>query len=80
MRSRFGVFLICLGLFLVAIFIFSDMAGTPIFGYFCFGAISLLMGVVLAWRSATPSPQQQDYARFRSVRMALERSKAKKKK
>lgn len=80
MKSRLGIFLICLGLFMVALFIFSDMAGTPVFNYFCFGAGSLLLGIALAWRSATPSPQRVDYGRFRSIRMALERSKAKKKK
>ena len=80
MKNRIGVFLICVGAFLVVLFIFSDMAGEPTFGYFCFGAVGILLGIAMAWRTAAAPPPRQDYARFRSVRMALERSKAKKKK
>jgi hypothetical protein len=77
-RSRFGTFFLAIGVVLVFLFIFSDVAGQPIFIYFCGGVVCALLGVILWW-SSPPGPPSQPPERFRTLRKYLDRSKSKKK-
>jgi hypothetical protein len=76
-RNRFGIFFIAVGGLFVFLFIFSDMAGEATFSYFVLGAVGVLLGIVLSWRTAPP-PQRQPSGRFVAVRKVLQRSKKKK--
>ena len=76
--SRFGTFFLVIGILLVFLFIFSDVAGQPTFAYFCGGVACVMLGVFLWWRSP-PGPPPEPHGRFRTVKKFLDRSKSKKK-
>ena len=79
LKNRFGLFFLILGALFVFLFIFSDMAGQPTFSYFLFGAVGVLLGITLSWRTTLPEKPQPS-GRFSAVRKLMQRSKSKKKK
>jgi hypothetical protein len=56
--QRIGTFLFIGGLFLIVLFILTDLGDKPQFGYFALGVLGMLGGVGLWWRapSAPPPP------------------------
>ncbi len=71
--NRIGTYLVLIGVVLIFMFIFSDVAGKPAFGYFFLGALSMVVGVALWWRS--PAPPSEPPARFRTMRRLMKRDK-----
>ena len=61
--NRIGTFLFMLGIVLIFLFIFSDVAGRPSFGYFFFGLLCLILGGFLWWSPAPPPSEPSE--RFR---------------
>ncbi|HMN63016.1 MAG TPA: hypothetical protein PJ988_21795 [Anaerolinea sp.] len=72
--NRIGTYLILLGVVLVLLFIFSDIAGTPSFGYFFIGVLCAVGGAVLWWRTLGPRPSEPP-ARFRMFRKMTKKDK-----
>jgi len=54
--NRLGSFFLIIGAALVGLFILSDMGDKPLFGYFFFGLVSVVLGLYLRWRSPNPPP------------------------
>jgi hypothetical protein len=75
--NRIGLYLILLGVVLVFLFIFSDIAGKPSFGYFFIGILCGIIGGVLWWRSPSPPPSEPP-ARFRTVKKMMKKDKKEK--
>jgi hypothetical protein len=75
--NRIGTFIFLLGVVLVFLFIFSDIAGKPAFAYFFFGVLCLVGGVGLWWRSPSPPPSEPP-ARFRTVKKMMKKGDKKK--
>lgn len=73
LTNRIGTFLFWLGFILLFLFIFSDVADQPAFGYFCSGALCLVIGAVLWWRS--PRPPSEPPARFRILKKMMKNRK-----
>jgi multisubunit Na+/H+ antiporter MnhG subunit len=60
--NRIGTFFILLGLLLVALFVYSDLAKAPTCNLLLFGGISLALGIFLWLRN--PAPPHQESGRF----------------
>ncbi len=75
--NRIGTYLLLLGVILMFLFIFSDVAGNAAFGYFFVSVLCLLIGGVLWWRSPSPPPSEPP-ARFRTVKKFLKKDKKEK--
>ena len=75
--NRIGTYIFLLGVVLVFLFIFSDVAGNPAFGYFFLGALCLIVGGVLWWRSPG-SPPSEPPARFRTIKKMMKKEKKEK--
>lgn len=54
--QRIGTFLFIVGLFLIALFILTDLGNKPQFGYFALGVLGVLGGVALWWRAPSGPP------------------------
>jgi len=65
MRWQLGQFFTLLGFLALIIFMMTDWADSPMYIYFCSGALVLLLGVSLMWLGRKP-PEAAD--RFRSYR------------
>ena len=63
---RFGNFLIFIGLMLVVLFVFSDIAKSTDFNLLVVGGIAVLVGSFI--RAATPKPPTEPVERFRLLR------------
>jgi hypothetical protein len=63
MAQRVGTFFFFVGVFLVALFILTDVSEKPQFGYFAFGVVAVLVGVGMWWR-APAAPQPPPSGRF----------------
>lgn len=70
---RTGNFLIFLGIFLIGLFLLSDIASTPNFRLLVFGGISFLAGVISKWTS--PKEERPQNTRFRLIRNMRDRPK-----
>jgi len=75
MNSRLGTFFVLIGVMLLMLFVFSDLAKQPDFSLLFFGGILVVGGMLLNWRA--PAPPRPPSGRFRILR---ERSTKKKKK
>lgn len=71
--NRIGTFLMLIGVLLIFLFVFSDIAGQPAYLYFFLGGLSLVLGAVLWWSSPKPPPPPSE--RFRSVKKMLSKEK-----
>lgn len=78
MTHRIGVFFILMGVFLVALFVFSIMAQTPGCGFLLTGGALLGFGVFLWFRD--PPQAAPDPGRFRLLKRAGKRREREKKK
>jgi hypothetical protein len=77
LASRIGTFFFFIGVILVILFIFSDVAGEPAFGYFLIGTLCLFVGGMIWWRSpATPPSEPSE--RFRTVKKMMKKEKKEK--
>ena len=74
-KGRLGSFFVFIGLVLLVIFFTTDQAQNPSYGFFFFGAFSLLGGGYLIWRDFKPSTPVE---RFRGLRAMQARSKEQK--
>jgi hypothetical protein len=66
LANRVGTFFILLGIALIALFILSDIAQSPICGLLFFGTIFLGLGIVLWTRN--PAPPSEPSGRFRLMK------------
>jgi hypothetical protein len=75
---RIGTFFMVVGFALIVLFVLTDIANSPQFGYFFLGALGVVGGVLLLWRTpgAPPPPPS---GRFRLLKNISNRNKAKKK-
>lgn len=71
--SRIGLFFFWVGVVLVFLFIFSDIAGQPAFRYFFIGALLVIIGAVIWWRSPAAPAEPAD--RFRTIKKLLKKKK-----
>ncbi len=74
MRKPLGSFLFFVGLILLVLFVFSDIAEQPQFGLFAGGAVCLILAVALWLTSPRPAPGEPP-ARFRTVKKLIQRKK-----
>ncbi len=65
-RRRIGIFLNFLGILLITLFVFSDIAHSPICGLITWGGGMMVLGTLLIWLN--PKPESQDSGRFRVLR------------
>jgi 4-amino-4-deoxy-L-arabinose transferase-like glycosyltransferase len=73
--GKFGRFLLFIGLILLVVFFAMDQSTNPSYGYFCVGAIAVILGAVLMRRGHQPPDESM---RFRTVRRWREQQKARK--
>ncbi|NPV56523.1 MAG: hypothetical protein HPY76_07620 [Anaerolineae bacterium] len=64
--GRVGTFLILLGVLLIFLFVFSDLAGQVELKYLFYGAGGVFLGFLLRWVS--PRPERPSSDRFRILR------------
>ena len=74
-KSKFGRFLFFIGLILLVVFFAMDQAANPSYGYFCIGAMAVILGAVLMLRGHKPPDESM---RFRTVRRWREQQRARK--
>jgi hypothetical protein len=55
LTGRMGVFFIFVGVVIIAVFLASDMSGSPSLPLLCAGGLVTLVGF-LAWRAGAPQP------------------------
>ena len=79
MHQRFGTFLFFVGFILIGMFILTDFAENPQFGYFFGAVLCIIGGIALWWRPPAVKTPPTDSGRFRIIRTLEERRKAKKK-
>jgi hypothetical protein len=75
--NRIGTYLFMLGIVLIFLFIFSDIAGSPSFGFFFFGLLCLILGFVLWWKYPAPPPSEPS-ERFRLLKKIMKKEKKEK--
>jgi hypothetical protein len=66
MINRVGNFFILIGLFLIGLFVLSDVAKAPTCGFFITGALSLGLGIFLWFKN--PRPPSPPSGRFRVLK------------
>lgn len=75
---KIGVFLIMIGIFLLVLYLYSDMAGSPRVALLLAGGILLGLGI---WILVATQPEEKPKStRFRTVRQMKNRSAPTKKK
>lgn len=74
-KSRFGRFLFFIGAILLVVFFAIDQAESPNYGYFCIGAVVIVLGALLMRRGQPPPAESM---RFRTLRRWREQQKANK--
>jgi Na+/melibiose symporter-like transporter len=74
-KSKLGKFLFFIGAILLVIFFAMDQAKHPSYGYFCLGAVAVVLGGLLLMRSQKPPDESM---RFRTVRRWREQQRARK--
>ncbi len=72
-KSKFGRFLFFIGMILLVVFFTIDQAESPSSGYFCVGAITVILGGFLMLRGHKPPDESM---RFRTLRRWREQQKA----
>lgn len=55
--NRVGTFFILMGLFLIGLFIYSDIVDMPMCGLLVSGAVVLALGLFMWFRNPAPPPQ-----------------------
>ena len=65
--NRLGNLLIMIGLLMIMLFIFSDLAKDPQFKYFLYGFVSFLAGIILKISNKSQQPPQPT-GRFRILK------------
>ena len=70
--SKLGRFFFFIGLVLLVVFFAMDQAKNPSYGYFCFGIIVVILGVILMRRGHQPPAETM---RFRTLRRWREQQK-----
>jgi hypothetical protein len=78
MSKKIGRFLVLLGLLLTAMFILSDLAQAVEYRFLIFGAVTLLMGILIL--AMNPGPQVEPPQRFRLLKKIMDRESKDKKK
>ena len=73
--NRLGSFFLIIGVALVGLFILSDMGDKPLFGYFFFGLVTVVLGLYLRWRS--PNQPAAPAGRFTIIKRMREKKVAK---
>jgi hypothetical protein len=71
--NRIGNFLLFLGVFLIGLFLLSDIANTPNFSLLVYGGISFLAGIISKWTG--PKADRPPNTRFRLIRSVRDRPK-----
>ncbi len=74
-RRRIGIFFIFIGILLIVLFVFSDIAHVPTCGLLAWGAGLTVVGTLFIWLN--PKPDIPDSGRFRMIK---KRDKPQKKK
>ena len=74
-KSRLGKLLFFIGAILLVVFFAMDQAAHPSYGYFCIGAVAVVLGGLLLMRSQQPPDESM---RFRTVRRWREQQKERK--
>jgi membrane-bound metal-dependent hydrolase YbcI (DUF457 family) len=65
MISQIGQFFLFIGLIGLLIFFATDQVHNPAYGFCCGGFLSVLLGVLMIWRTRRPPPTE---GRFRILR------------
>jgi len=76
--NRVGTFLLLVGLILVALFLFSDMAGVVQMKYLLWGALAVVVGVWMKWKHPLQRPDSS--GRFRLLARLKQKSLERKQK
>jgi drug/metabolite transporter (DMT)-like permease len=79
MAPRIGTFLFFFGVCLIVLFILTDLASQPNFAYFLLGAVAIITGGVLWWRTPSGEAPPPPPGRFRMLKNLSNRAKPKKK-
>jgi len=74
-KSKLGRFFIFIGLILLVVFFAVDQAQHPAYGYFCGGAVGVVLGAMLMLRGRESPPESM---RFRTLRRWREQQKQRK--
>jgi hypothetical protein len=75
MAHRIGTFFILLGIFLIALFLLSDMADAPTCNFFVYGSGLFIIGVIMWFRN--PLPAGPPAGRFRLLKSTGKKAGAK---
>jgi hypothetical protein len=71
-KNKFGRFLFFIGAILLVVFFAIDQSESPTYGYFCVGAIAIVLGILLMRRGQPPPAESM---RFRTLRRWREQQK-----
>ncbi len=74
-KSKFGRFILFIGLILLVVYFAVDQAKHPAFGYLCVGVIAVVFGGLLMVRGHQPPAESM---RFRTLRRWREQQKQQK--
>ena len=74
-KSRLGKLLFFTGAILLVVFFAMDQAAHPSYGYFCIGAVAVVLGGLLLMRAQKPPDESM---RFRTVRRWREQQRERK--
>ena len=76
--NRIGSFFLLIGIILLFMFIFSDVAGSVQFTYLLFSGLMLFTGIIM--KATHPNPPSEPSQRFKALREQSQKREAQKKK
>jgi len=76
-RGRVGQFVLFFGLLFLALFFTTDQAKHPTYGLFFMGALGVLVGGFMIWRSIKPPERVERFRGIRNMQARQREQKAK---